>query len=74
MQLSANSNQYEYANEEISGWTLVIRIKEINLYPGTKSAIQSDKIYSGDFLMKIGFNPEINSGRLSVLLEINEVK
>src|SRR6478609_1159254 len=47
-------------------------VKEINLYPNTKSPIQSDKIYSGDFLMKVGINPEINSGRLSVILEINE--
>lgn len=49
-------------------------VKEINLYPDAKSSIQSDKIYSGDFLMKIGINPEISSNRSSVILEINEVK
>jgi len=50
------------------------RLKEINLYPGTKSTIDENKIYSGDFLMTIGFNPEINSSRTSVLLKIDETK
>lgn len=50
------------------------RIKEINLYPGTTSTIDSNKIYSGDFLMKAGINPDLNSRRTSVILEINEVK
>jgi alpha-galactosidase len=50
------------------------RIKEINLYPGTKSQINPDKVYSGDFLMKMGINPVIDLQRTSVVLEINEVK
>ena len=49
-------------------------IKELNLYPGTSSAIDSSKVYSGDFLMTIGFNPVVNSGRTSVILQIEEVK
>ncbi|HAL83058.1 MAG TPA: alpha-galactosidase, partial [Mucilaginibacter sp.] len=47
-------------------------IKEINLYPGIVSPIDSAKSYSGDFLMRIGFNPEVNAGRTSVVLQINE--
>lgn len=50
------------------------RIKEINIYPGTKSVINSEKVYSGDFLMKVGINPLIDLQRTSVVLEINEVK
>ncbi len=46
-------------------------IKEINLYPGVKSTIISTSKYSGEFLMNVGFNPDVNAGRTSVLLEIN---
>lgn len=49
-------------------------IKEINLYPGTTSTINSATIYSGDFLMTVGINPDMNTARASVLLEVNEVK
>jgi alpha-galactosidase len=49
-------------------------IKEINLYPGVTSTIAFDKIYTGDFLMKAGFNPNVNLKRTSVLLEIKEVQ
>ncbi|MFD2872625.1 alpha-galactosidase [Mucilaginibacter ximonensis] len=49
------------------------KIKETNLYPGTKSGINENQIYSGDFLMKIGINPHVNSGRSSVVLMIEAV-
>ena len=49
------------------------RIKEINLYNDAKSQINSDKVYSGDFLMKVGINPVIDLKRTSVVLEINEI-
>ena len=49
-------------------------VKEINLFPGTTSSIDSDKVYSGDFLMKAGVNPNVNLKRTSVVLEISEVK
>lgn len=49
------------------------RIVETNLYPGTQSTIGSGTIYSGDFLMKVGFNPMVNASRKSVLLLIEEV-
>ncbi|MET1054718.1 MAG: alpha-galactosidase, partial [Pedobacter sp.] len=48
-------------------------IKEINLYPGSKSTIDSTKEYTGDFLMKIGYNPDVNARRSSVVLQIEEV-
>ena len=49
-------------------------IKEINLYPGTTSYLPQDQVYSGDFLMNVGFNPRVSLFRTSVVLEIIEVK
>jgi alpha-galactosidase len=49
-------------------------VKEINVYPGTTSSIDSSKSYTGDFLMKIGFNPIVNSSRTSVVLQLDEIK
>jgi alpha-galactosidase len=49
-------------------------VREINLYPDTKSSIDSSRTYSGDFLMTIGFNPDMSPRRTSVILEIDEVK
>jgi alpha-galactosidase len=49
-------------------------IKEINLFPGTTSSIAADKVYSGDFLMKAGINPNVSLKRTSVVLEINEMQ
>ncbi|WP_240743232.1 alpha-galactosidase [Ilyomonas limi] len=49
-------------------------IREINLYPDTKSSIDASRTYSGDFLMTVGFNPGISQRRASVVLEIAEEK
>ena len=49
-------------------------VKEINLYPGTSSMVKEGQVYSGDYLMNVGFNPNINLRRTSVILELNEVK
>lgn len=49
------------------------RIKELNIYPETKTSIDETKTYTGDFLMTVGFNPEVNEKRTSVVLQINEV-
>lgn len=49
------------------------RLKEINVFPGTRSRIDSDQVYSGDFLMKVGLNPGLSLRRTSVLIELNEV-
>jgi alpha-galactosidase len=34
----------------------------------------TEKVFTGDFLMKVGFNPNVTLKRTSVVLEINEVK
>jgi alpha-galactosidase len=47
------------------------RVEEINLYPGTKSSLGQGQTYSGDYLMKVGVNPDLNSNRPSVLLKIS---
>jgi alpha-galactosidase len=49
------------------------RIREINVFPGTRSRINSDMVYSGDYLMKVGINPGLSLRRTSVVLEITEV-
>ncbi|WP_423148157.1 alpha-galactosidase [Rubrolithibacter danxiaensis] len=49
-------------------------VKEINLYPGTGSSIKGEKAFSGEYLMTIGFNPDVNTRRTSVILQVDEVK
>ncbi len=49
-------------------------VKEINLYPDSRSPIDSNASYTGDFLMNVGINPGISLGRTSVVLEVSEVK
>jgi alpha-galactosidase len=49
------------------------RIKEINLYPDNNSTINLNSIYSGDFLMKVGFNPDVNFKRKSVIVVLDEI-
>lgn len=46
------------------------RIKELNLYPGTRTALDESAVYSGDFLMSVGINPDLSLRRRSVVLEI----
>lgn len=46
------------------------QIKELNVYPNTTSPIDSSKTYSGEYLMKVGFNPDVSGSRRSVVLEI----
>ncbi|NIG54880.1 alpha-galactosidase [Chitinophaga sp. Cy-1792] len=48
-------------------------VREINLYPGTKSPVNSEPTYSGDFLMKVGFNPEATARRTSVILKVTAI-
>jgi alpha-galactosidase len=50
------------------------RIEEVNLYPGTKSTLKPNQVFTGDFLMQIGFNPDVNAQRTSVILKVEEVK
>jgi alpha-galactosidase len=49
-------------------------ITEIDLYPGTASSLEKGRSYSGDFLMKVGINPDVHTGRASVVLALNEDK
>ncbi|CAH0997788.1 Alpha-galactosidase AgaA [Emticicia aquatica] len=50
------------------------KVKEINIYPDTESILAKECIYSGEYLMTIGVNPDITLKRTSVVLEINEAK
>lgn len=49
------------------------RLEEINLYPGTSPKLDSSRVYSGEFLMAVGFNPVVNNSRTSVVLRVNSV-
>ncbi len=49
-------------------------VKEINVYTGTKSTLAENAVFSGNYLMTIGFNPNVNLRRTSVILEINETR
>ncbi|MET3876722.1 alpha-galactosidase [Chitinophaga sp. OAE865] len=49
------------------------RLEEINVYPGEASAIQGNNTFTGEFLMNIGFNPQLNVKRTSVVIRISEV-
>lgn len=49
------------------------RIKEINLFPGTKSeCLENDKILSGDYLMKAGVSSSTSNALTSSVFEISE--
>ncbi|MFK7903512.1 MAG: alpha-galactosidase [Chitinophagales bacterium] len=50
------------------------RIRELNLFPDTVSPIDERVVYSGDYLMKIGFNSDVGVWRRSVVLEVMEVE
>ncbi|MFD2936534.1 alpha-galactosidase [Spirosoma flavum] len=51
------------------------RIQELNVYPGASSAINKNTAtYSGNYLMTIGFDPQVDTRRTSVVLEITDVK
>jgi alpha-galactosidase len=49
-------------------------VKEVNLFPGTESTLINDRIFSGEYLMNVGINPDITVNRTSVVLEILETK
>ena len=50
------------------------KVKELNIYPDTKTSIKEDQTYSGDYLMTSGFNPVVNARRASVILEFSVVE
>ncbi|HEY5139802.1 MAG TPA: alpha-galactosidase, partial [Methylococcales bacterium] len=50
------------------------KVEEISLFPGQASSIpEKGKIFSGDYLMKVGINPSSNSRLTSAVIEIAEV-
>lgn len=49
------------------------KLTEINLYPGTSSTLAAGTVYTGDFLMKIGFNPDVFLSRTSVIVKIEAI-
>lgn len=50
-------------------------IQELNVYPGGRSPINNrPAVYSGDYLMAVGFNPQVSANRTSVVLEVTEAK
>lgn len=50
------------------------KVTEVNLYPGKTSGINSQSVYSGDFLMKVGVNPEVDTDHTSVVVTIYAVQ
>ena len=49
------------------------KVKELNLYPETRTSLKEDQVYSGEYLMTVGFNPVVNARRTSVVVEIEVV-
>jgi alpha-galactosidase len=45
-------------------------VREVNLYPGTRSPLARGTVYSGNYLMTVGINPAVNPRRASVVLRI----
>lgn len=50
------------------------QVVELNVMPGRQSSIKAGTVYSGDFLMKVGLNPDVNLQRTSVVLKLSAVK
>ncbi len=46
-------------------------VTETNLYPGTGSTLAAGQTFSGDYLMKVGYNPDVRGNRSSVVLLVN---
>jgi alpha-galactosidase len=50
------------------------KLTEVNLYQGKSPGISSQAVYSGDFLMKIGFDPNVDTDRTSVVVTLQAVQ
>ncbi|KGO94998.1 alpha-galactosidase [Flavobacterium subsaxonicum] len=48
------------------------QVEEINVYPGKKTSVTT-AVFSGDFLMQVGINPNVNTTNTSVVLKITRV-
>lgn len=47
------------------------KLSEINLYGNQKSPFDNARTYSGDYLMTVGFNPNVDLNRTSVVIRID---
>lgn len=52
---------------------MLYTVKELNVYPGTKSSIDENQKFTGDFLMNVGLNPDLSLSRTSVVLLLTAV-
>jgi len=50
------------------------RVRELNVYPGTSTTLDEQAVYSGEYLMNVGFNPDLSLRRTSVVVLIEAVK
>lgn len=48
------------------------KVEEINVYPGKKPVVEA-AVLSGDFLMKVGLNPDVNTTNTSVVLKFTKL-
>jgi len=46
------------------------RVQEVNRYPGAAAGREDGKVYSGDYLMKIGLDPQVHADRSSVVIRL----
>jgi len=46
------------------------RVQEVNRYPGAAAGREDGKVYSGDYLMKIGLDPQLHADRSSVVIRL----
>jgi alpha-galactosidase len=46
------------------------RVQEVNDYPGARPIRENGAVYSGDYLMKVGLDPQVNARRTSVVLRL----
>lgn len=44
------------------------------LFMVSLTALNTEGVYTGEYLMTVGFNPDVTERRSSVVLEINEIK
>jgi alpha-galactosidase len=48
-------------------------VTETNLKEGQTSPVTSKQRYSGEFLMNVGINPNVNNSRTSVVIKVTAV-
>ena len=51
-----------------------VTLTSVVFYADMKTTLNTEGVYSGEYLMAVGFNPDITEKRTSIVLETNEVK